>query len=204
MELARFSAELKSPGQLCLASTNQLKHYILAMRTNGSSASSLFSWHTALLYVANTCLPLVSPEAFKERADGHDLEPASVADAATRRLWYLACIDGYRALAPNFGAAANIANELLTMGVRDGLLSPADGEALQKKVDGSTSLLYDYKYREREADVTLLQEAHHLFQSEPRREPAAFVIDLNKATLVKRAAMLQAIIQSFDEMVMQE
>lgn len=124
-----------------------------------------------------------------------------------RRLWYLACIDSYRALAPQFPVVRGIVQGLLSMGIRDGMLSTAEGKALMDRVKTETEhkSRFHRRYPERQPlERYLVPGIGAALDPEPRKYKNAFVVDLNTAAVNTQAASLQVLVQSFDEMTMFE
>lgn len=206
LKLARFSAENKTAEHLCLASTNQLKHHILTIRSQHSSATTSFLWHNALLYVANSCLSFGSLKASDERIDSQGLEASGLAEDPHRRLWYMACIDGYRALAPQFQIVNGIVQGLLSMGIRDGLLSRAEGKAIMNgmRADKECSSRFDGQHSGRQPLDEYTWGIHSTIYPESPRARNSFVVDLNMSAVNTHAALLQALVQSLDEMTVFE
>lgn len=126
MELLSFSAEQRSIRDVCLASMNQLKHLVLVFRTRYSCASSSFVWHNALLYVANDCLSAQPPSPTDEAAQ-EDAEFSITNDETTKRMiWFMACVDGYKALEPQFPILSSVMEGLLSTGMEKGLITVAE------------------------------------------------------------------------------
>lgn len=138
---------------------------VLAFRTHYACAKASLLWHNALLYVANACLPRQASIAGKgkeivdsrglldgemDEVDGVDgLEGVDDirdgnddnGDEARQKIWFLACLAGYRALAPQFPVAKSIFQRLLSMAVRRGGITVEEARSLldQMKSDSEHS-----------------------------------------------------------------
>lgn len=134
-----------------------------------------------------------------------------------RRAWFLACIDGYRALAPQFHLVQGIVQGLLSMGMQAGLLSTTEGKALMDGVRAETQHLSQYYHNSNgrpdddphTADAAVAEVAdgtvHEVsVRLEPWKGGETFVVDLNMAAVDPSAALLQVLTQSFDDMAMLE
>lgn len=157
------------------------------------------SWHNALLYVANACVPLhlVQPKGKQvDSLDGPEVGMSLIGDPH-RRAWFLACIDGYRALAPQFGIVNGIVQGLLSMAVQAGLLSIAEGRAFMQRVTKDTKHLSSQNTRQA---WDQLQYANLPSVGGPQTRQ--FVVDLNTAAVDPSAASVQVLTRIFDEMAM--
>lgn len=162
------------------------------------------TWHNALLYVANACVPLRSVQPKGKQVDSQDAEhgggssSSKLVEDPHRRAWFLACIDGYRALAPQFGIVNSIVQGLLGMAVQGGLLSIAEGRALMTRV----------KRDARRSSQLGHQQAGDRSRYADLPDPAglvdtrSFVVDLNTAAVDPNAASIQVLTRTFDEMAM--
>lgn len=225
LKLSQFGASYKTPEVVYLASTNQLKRLLLTFRTRYSCATTSFAWHNALLYVANTCLPLHPYQTTSASASGKHVQGVITARTGSgpavedphRRAWFLACIDGYRALAPQFHLVHGIVQGLLSMSMQAGLLSTTEAKALMDGVRADTQHLSQYYHnsggRPDDAPHTADDEVDSVADGtihdvdtrlEAWRGGETFVVDLNMAAVDPSAALLRVLTQSFDEMAMLE
>lgn len=195
-----LGAEDRTVEHVCLASMNQLKHLVLVFRTQYSCASTCFLWHNALLYVANDC---ISNELFfpEDGAIEEDMDTKQADSDLVRRItWFLACVDGYKALAPQFPIVGGIMQGLLTMGIENGLMTAAEGRAYmaEAKVDA------------REASRVLVippEKIWMIAQNFGTRSGLPdsqdnFIIDLNVALADPIAASIDALSLRFNQITM--
>ncbi|KAG6355116.1 hypothetical protein INS49_004197 [Diaporthe citri] len=163
--LDKFPADNPTPEGVCNASVNQLKHLILLFRSRYPCATYTMLWQNALLYVANACLPLQRsppPHVTGPVADGEDAafademegvtttgvvedgEPPDETDEseedAQPRKWFAACIDGLRALAPQFGIVTGIVQGILSMAILKGSIAAVEGRAIMDQLKADTEV----------------------------------------------------------------
>lgn len=135
LNLDSFNAKHRTVNDVCLASINQLKHLVLVFRTRYLCASSCFLWHIAMLYVANDCLTTQAALPRDEAIDNEGEMSDTNNDFATRTIWYMACIDGYKALALQFPILSGVVHGLLSTGVEKGLITEAEGRAYRDEIE---------------------------------------------------------------------
>lgn len=202
LKLGSFSAEKRTVQDVCLASINQLKHLVLIFRTRYSCASNTFLWHKALLYVANDCVSShdtsLGNQTIKEDVEMTDTN----SDVASRIIWFMACIDGYKALAPQFSIAGGIIQGLLSMGIEKGLITAAEGRALMDEVKVDAARTSQTPVSHLESPWMRAQNASA--GSEPLEGQDQFIVDLNGAMANPNAASIEALSQRFNEVVMVE
>lgn len=195
-----FDAEARTVEHVCLASMNQLKHLVLVFRTQYSCASTCFLWHNALLYVANDCISN-EPSSPEDGAIEEDVDTKQADSDLVRRItWFMACVDGYKALAPQFPIVGGIMQGLLSMGIENGLMTAAEGRAYmaEAKVDA------------REASRVLVIPPEKVWISAQNSGTRSglpdsqdnFIIDLNGALADPIAASIDALSQRFNQITM--
>lgn len=213
MVLNRISTERRTPEDVCLASVNQLKHLVLTFRTRYNCATTSVSWHNALLYVANTCLPTHQGSLKGNRLFGQESSGSGTADLEDShgRTWFLACIDSYRGLAPQFTIFKSIMQGLLSIAMQRGLISTTEGRSLMDEINTDMEQSTEY-YR---------QHSEHLQDEQPwqmecsgdtdlgdtsglpdRTGRNTFVVDLNTAVVDLDAASVDALIRTFEGIAM--
>lgn len=158
-------------------------------------------WQNALLYVANDCL----------------LHPGADEEAAARRAWFLACIDGYRALAPQFGSLlGDVVRALLGMAVARGVLSAAGARALLVVDDGprgssasslassSSHAAGQGKGRGKGSDDAgaLSRDAWGAARPPPVLPGKSFIVDLNTAAIYPNMALAEVLTNNFEGLAM--
>lgn len=200
LEIGSFSAENRTVEDVCYASINQLKHLVLVFRTRYACARSCFLWHNALLYVANDCVSNQTVLPGKRAAE-EDVEMTDTnSDAAKRIVWFMACVDGYKALAPQFSIVSGILQGLLTMGIEQGLMTAAEGRAYMDEVKVDA-------IRASRASISHPGKpwlAARSFTARPEVPDIQdrFIIDLDGAMADPNAASIEALAQRFQEVVM--
>lgn len=159
------SADDPTPESVCNASLNQLKHLILIFRSRYQCAALTMLWQNALLYVANACLPLQrSPPNTAGAADADQMEGVTTTNAVPaetdglseneaaesegeedRRIWFTACIDALRALAPQFEIVTGLVQGLLTMAILRGSIAAVEGRAIMDQVKTATKIATQHR-----------------------------------------------------------
>lgn len=114
-----FSSVSSSPEAVFLASVNQLKRLLLAYKASFVSANHCFLWHTGLLYVANAML--------RKQELGMDPEWDT---------WFQMCLSGYRDLFRCFKMAETIYRSLLSMAMRNGVVTSAEAQDAIEQLGG--------------------------------------------------------------------
>ena len=113
-----FTSEASCPETAFLASSHQLKRLLLVYRARFPSADYCFLWHTALLYVAN--------EVLRKQTLGIDSD---------WELWFRLCLSGYRDLFRCFKMAKVIYRGLLSMAMRNGVMTATDAQEAIEQLD---------------------------------------------------------------------
>lgn len=203
LDLDTFTADHRNVEDVCLASKNQLKNLVLVFRTRYASAISSVLWHTALLYVANDCF-LAPPEPLPEPTmAAAELRRQGVAMTEdSKRVWYLACIDGYKALAAQFGFIRHILQGLLGLGISKGLITAAEGRAHMHGVNR-----IQRARRPSRVPAAYVQPVWMIFPAVAGPAQAAtgglnFILDLHAAMEDPVAASVEALSRSFEKIVM--
>ncbi|KAJ4415493.1 hypothetical protein N0V82_007295 [Gnomoniopsis sp. IMI 355080] len=199
-----FSAENRTVEDVCLASVNQLKHLMLVFRTRYSCARSCFLWHNALLYVANDCVSK-QMSLSGNKAITEDVEMTGTnTDASKRVHWFLACIEGYKALAPQLTIVSGIIQGLLSMGIERGLITAAEGRAYMDEVeaDGATWAVSRASIQGHPRQPWATAGSFTVFSGGLPESKDHFIVDLNKAMTDLNAASIEALSQRFKEVVM--
>lgn len=101
--LRTFSSKENTPDAAYESSVAQLKSLIVDYRSRYSSSNHTMVWHSALLYMANAML----------RSKDED-----------RIAYFLICVYSYQALRQSFRVSEAIVGALLSMGMRNGDISP--------------------------------------------------------------------------------
>lgn len=200
--IGSFGAETRTVEHVCLASINQLKSLVLVFRTRYSCAPTCFLWHNALLYVANDC---VSNESSLTEDGGaieeEDLDTTrSTSNLAKRTTWFMACVDGYKELAPQFPIVNGIMQGLLSMGIEKGLMTAAEGRAYMAgaKLDAK-----EPSEKHIVPPMKLWMIAQNLStRSGPPDSQDNFIIDLNGAMADPTAASIDALSRQFNQFTM--
>lgn len=193
-----FGAEVRTVEHVCLASMNQLKHLVLVFRTRYSCASTCFLWHNALLYVANDCV-YNEPSFPEDGAIEEDMDTKQPNSDLVRRItWFMACVDGYKALAPQFPIVGGIMQGLLSMGIENGLVTAAGGRAYmaEAKVDASMQVLVT------PPEKLWMTAQNFSTRSRLPDNQDNFIIDLNGALADPIAASIDALSHRFNQITM--
>ncbi|KAJ4387481.1 hypothetical protein N0V93_008073 [Gnomoniopsis smithogilvyi] len=200
LEFGSFNAENRTVEDVCLASINQLKHLVLVFRTRYAGARSCFLWHTALLYVANDCVSesMILPGNKTEENDV-DMTGANI-DGAKQVIWFMACVDGYKALAPQFPIVSGIVQGLLSMGIEQGMVTAAEGRAYMEEVEVD-AIRASHVNVGHPGKPWLTAQSFAARVELPERQDH-FIIDLNRAMADPTAASIEALSQRFNEVVM--
>ncbi|KAF9874332.1 C6 transcription factor [Colletotrichum karsti] len=158
--LESFTSQQASPEAVCSASATQLKRIAITYLQNCPSASYSFLWQTALLYVANAALR----------------ESAQAIDSSEQRSDFRTCIIGYQKLQRCFRLPQAIVRGLLSMVLREGLMTSSEARAIIKDSEEKGK--------------------HH-----PLLEPilAPFVVDLDICVVDRSAALVDRLAAEFDE-----
>ncbi|KAF4925793.1 Activator of stress genes protein 1 [Colletotrichum viniferum] len=160
VKLESFTSQQASPEAICAASATQLRWLAATYLQTCASASYSFSWNTALLYVANA--------AFREPKQG--------IDGSERRFDVRTCIVGYQKLQKCFRLPQAIIRGLLSMVLREGLITSAEARAIIKDSE---------------------EKGKHHPTSDPILAP--FVIDLDLCLVDREAALVDRLAAEFDE-----
>ncbi|KAL3295642.1 C6 transcription factor [Colletotrichum asianum] len=160
VKLESFTSQQASPEAICAASATQLRRIAATYLQTCASASYSFSWNTALLYVANA--------AFREPKQG--------IDGSERRSDVRTCIVGYQKLQKCFRLPQAIIRGLLSMVLREGLITSAEARAIIKDSE---------------------EKGKHHPTSDPILAP--FVIDLDLCLVDREAALADRLAAEFDE-----
>lgn len=200
--LESFSAENRTVKDVCLASINQLKHLVLVFRTRYSCARSCFLWHNALLYIANDCVAkqMTLPG---NKAVTEDVEMTGTdTDAGKRMHWFVACVDGYKALAPQFTIVSGIIQGLLSMAIEQGLITAAEGRAYmdEVKADAAATWAASGASIRDPAKPWPTAGSFNVSSGLPESQDH-FIVDLNGAMTDPNAASIEALSQRFKEVV---
>lgn len=167
LQLMNFTSEQRGPEDVYAASTNQLKHLVLAFRTRYSCANVSLLWHKAMLYVIDDCLPQediaggkgksVAKQSETEKGGdgrGGSAEVSTPGDADEdalgdhrRKIWLLACLAGYRALAPQFTVAKTIFERLLNTAVLRSGVTAEEAQVLMDQMASDSNQLPQYPGR---------------------------------------------------------
>lgn len=135
----------------------QLQRLVYHYRTTFDAANTCIMWHTAMLYVANAML-------------GDPSNPET-------QFYFLLCLRGYQKLMRCFRIAGSIAQGLLTIAVRNGVISPSVAQAIRRDL-------------EEESGTSL--HAHEV--------TSCYIIDLDLALTNPEAATMQTLVQRFEEL----
>lgn len=166
-ELKSFSSPSSTPRAVYTSSVNQLKRLVLVYRVRFPSASYTFLWHTALLYVANAMLGA--------HHVGRDPDA---------RAWLRLCLSGYKKLFGSFRVVENIVLGLLSMALRDGIISlPEARDVLTQLRSRATAA------RKRPANSSA---------------KATFMVDLNLSMVDPLAAKVDRVAKIFDQLSLPE
>lgn len=162
-----FTSEQRGPEDVYAASINQLKHLVLAFRTRYPCANVSLFWHKAMLYVIEDCLPqeditggkgksvAMQGETQKE-GDGRGgsaevSTPGGVDEDALadprRKIWFLACLAGYRALAPQFTIAKTIFERLVSTAVLRSCITAEEAQVLMDQMASDSNQSPQYPGR---------------------------------------------------------
>ncbi|KAF4841450.1 Nitrogen assimilation transcription factor nit-4 [Colletotrichum siamense] len=155
-----FTSQQASPEAICAASATQLRRIAATYLQTCASASYSFSWNTALLYVANAA----------------SREPKQGIDGSERRSDVRTCIVGYQKLQKCFRLPQAIIRGLLSMVLREGLITSAEARAIIKDSE---------------------EKGKHHPTSDPILAP--FVIDLDLCLVDREAALADRLAAEFDE-----
>lgn len=168
-KLDNSAADDPTPESVCNASLNQLKHLILVFRSRYPCATLTMLWQNALLYVANACLPLQRSLAHAAQAPSADRMEGVTTTAAVaaeddrlseneaseseeeedRRLWFTACVDALRDLAPQFGIVTGLVQGLLTMAILRRSIAAVEGRAIMEQVKADTEVTSRHRREQR-------------------------------------------------------
>lgn len=195
-----FGAEDRTVEHVCLASMNQLKHLVLVFRTRYSCASTCFLWHNALLYVANDCVSN-EPSFPEDGAIEEDMDTKQANSDLVRRItWFMACVDGYKALAPQFPIVSGIMQGLLSMAIENGLMTAAEGRAYiaEAKVDAKKASRVLVIPPEK---LWMIAQNFSTRLGHPDSQDS-FIIDLNGALADPIAASIDALSHRFNQITM--
>lgn len=152
-----FTSEQRGPEDVYAASINQLKHMVLIFRTRYSCANVSILWHKALLYVIDDCLPKevaisekgkgVTQSEETQRGGGREDGGGVSADGGVRggadddyspkfrqKIWLLACLAGYRALAPQFEIARSMFERLVSTAVLRMIITAEEARVLMDQI----------------------------------------------------------------------
>ncbi|KAK2730960.1 C6 transcription factor [Colletotrichum kahawae] len=163
VKLESFTSQQASPEAICAASATQLRRIAATYLQTCASASYSFSWNTALLYVANAA----------------SREPKQGIDGSDRRSDVRACIVGYQKLQKCFRLPQAIIRGLLSMVLREGLITSAEARAIIRDSE---------------------EKGKHHPTSDPILAP--FVIDLDLCLVDREAALADRLAAEFDEIAM--
>lgn len=164
-QLRTFSTEGSSATAVYEASAKQLKNLVLSYWTTFPSASSSLISYTGLLYLANVVL--------------HEASVIKEDDNSDWAFYFRLCITCFTTLYPSFRIVESMVKGLLSMAIRDDLLSAAEAK----------DIFGNLKQRGR----------HH---SEDRTPSGDFVVDLDLYTSDPDAAMMKALVESFGDLAM--
>ncbi|OJJ51804.1 hypothetical protein ASPZODRAFT_22227 [Penicilliopsis zonata CBS 506.65] len=155
LKLGEFQSSRTRPEDIFTASIKQLQRLVYVYRSSYDSANTSILWHTAMLYVANDILKDASnPES---------------------RFYFLLCLRGYQRLMRCFRIAGSIARSILTIAVRNGIITLADAQTIRQDL-------------ERDVDT--------LFQ--PSEICSRYIIDLDLALTDPELATMQRLVNDFD------
>lgn len=176
---------------------------MLLFRTRYPAAHNCVLWHNAMLYVANDCF-LTAPEPThdpNDAAKGTQRHSAAAMNRESKRIWFLACIDGYKALAAHFSFIHGILQGLLHIGIARGLITVAEGRAhIDGAIQGSrrpSRLPAEYVqpgWMVSPSSVDGAAQAAH--------GPHHFILDLHGAMVDPVAASVEALSASFAKVLM--
>jgi len=161
VRLESFTSQQASPEAICLASTAQLGQITITYLQKCSSASHSFLWSTALLYFANAALR----------------ELAQVSESSEKLADLRTCFLGYQRLHRPFRLSQGIVRSLLSMALRQGLLTSSEARAIIKDSNENAK--------------------HHRGSDEVQ---APFVVDLDLATMNPTAAHVESLAAEFEEL----
>ncbi|CAN8105293.1 unnamed protein product [Discula destructiva] len=199
LELDIFTAEHRTVEDVCVASINQLKHLLLIFRTRYPSAVRSMLWHNALLYVANDCFASLPVLARTPEPGYKDTGSRVAVNDSSNRVWFLACIDGYKALRPQFAFVSSILQGLLNLGIMNGLITAAEGRAY---MDGAwvSSMSPSQIHAEHEQQRGMHGQSPGASSEAHRKN--TFILDLNGAMADPTAASVDSLSRSFDQVAM--
>uniref|UniRef100_L2FVL0 C6 transcription factor n=1 Tax=Colletotrichum fructicola (strain Nara gc5) TaxID=1213859 RepID=L2FVL0_COLFN len=160
VKLESFTSQQASPEAICAASATQLRRIAATYLQTCASGSYSFSWNTALLYVANAA----------------SREPKQGIDGSERRSDVRTCIVGYQKLQKCFRLPQAIIRGILSMVLREGLITSAEARAIIKDSE---------------------EKGKHHPTSDPILAP--FVIDLDLCLVDREAALADRLAAEFDE-----
>ncbi|CAI0642728.1 unnamed protein product [Colletotrichum noveboracense] len=159
IKLEAFTSQQASPEVVCSASATQLRRIATTYLQTCASASHSFLWHTALLYVANAAIR----------------EPTQAFDVSERRSDFRTCILGYQKLQRCFRLSQVIVRGLLSMVLREGLITSAEARAI-------------------------IRDSEEKGKHHPEAEMVApFVLDLDLCMMDRTAALVDRLAAEFEE-----
>jgi hypothetical protein len=141
------------------ASLNQLKHLTIMFRATYPCAHYAIFWHVALLHVANAVL--------------HDTRDSQW------RAYFNLCVDSYADLFGAFRVAEGIVRGLLSVALRQGIVSGVEAQAYLSRVHANG--------------------VHH---TSLENISASFVVDLKLAVMDHDAAQLDTLAKNFDDLAL--
>lgn len=218
---------------------------VLIFRTRYSCAKVSFLWHNALLYIANACLPILVDPSGEENEGRHtdgvqgetdgventQDDNSDINDNSRQKIWFLACLEGYRALAPQFAIAKGIFQRLVEMAIRRGGITAEEARVLMDqmtndserplRVQGhqhgpdtrgrtmTTSRARPYEHSQPVPDFGMGSSRSGGFygppippQSTSQEATSSFITNLNLAAVNPSAASINALTRHLDGLVM--
>jgi hypothetical protein len=143
------------------ASLNQLKHLVVVFRHTFPRASCAILWHIALLHVANWALHNTTDPQWQS--------------------YFTLCLDSYTDLFTGFRISSEIAKSLLSIGLRLGVVQPAEARGLMDQMYSSVT--------------------HH---TALKQMGNGLIIDLDLALNNHNAAKLDTLCDYFDNSILEE
>lgn len=202
--IGSFGAENRTVEHVCRASINQLKSLVLVFRTRYSCAPTCFLWHNALLYVANDCVsnePSLPEDGGDIEEEDMDTVPSSSTLVRQRVTWFMACVDGYKALAPQFPIVIGIMRGLLSMGIENGLMTAAEGRAYMAEAKLDANEASTEKRIIPPMKLWMMAQNFSTHSGLPDCQDN-FIIDLNGAMADPTAASIDALSQQSNQVTM--
>lgn len=202
LDIDSLVAEDRTVENICTASINQLKHLVLVFRTRYAFAPTCFLWHTALLYVANDCVSKEHPASEDGSVKGEMDIMRSNSDVVRKTTWFMACVDGYKALAPQFPIVSGIMQGLLSMGIENGLMTAAEGRAYMDEANPSAGEV-SRAHMSHSEELWIRAQNFSTRLGLPDSQDN-FIIDLNGAMADPIAASIDALSHRFNQITMMD